>query len=181
MIAGVLEARRVGCLARPRCAVVYKGSGRNVCRGNFMRVAAPLRTLVVLCGVALSSCATQQVHEEDTQSWAGRPVADLEKHPVFLTMSVARTRTSDGTEIRNYLNGRAVTSCSGGGTVFRGVLNSTDYNNFTTCMQQVPTCNNLFYVKSGIVTQYVPIGIGGARCYTDERTRPGFSAPTDVN
>jgi hypothetical protein len=31
-------------------------------------------------------------------------VSILEKQPVFLTMPVVRTTTSDGTEIRNYVN-----------------------------------------------------------------------------
>ncbi len=132
-----------------------------------------------LLAAFVSGCVTRQVRDEDLQVWVGRPVADLERHPVFVTLTVVRTQTSDGTEIRNYLNGRLATSCSAGGTVFRGVINSASYNTFMNCMQQVPACNNLFYVKNGIVTQYTPIGTGGARCYTDERTRPGFAGPAD--
>jgi hypothetical protein len=37
-----------------------------------------------------------------------------------------------------------------------------------------PTCNNLFYIKDGRVLRYTPVGSGGARCFTDERMRPGF-------
>jgi hypothetical protein len=76
--------------------------------------------IVAVCAFALmvSSCAS--VHQEDLQSWAGRPVNDLDKHPIFLTMQVVRTRTADGTEIRNYVNGRNTASCSGGGSVFSG-------------------------------------------------------------
>jgi hypothetical protein len=51
-------------------------------------------SVVFTCGTILSSCLT--VRPEDTQSWIGRPVADLDKHPVFLTMALVRTRTSDG-------------------------------------------------------------------------------------
>jgi hypothetical protein len=29
------------------------------------------------------------------------------------------------------------------------------------------------------VTQYVPIGTGGAHCYTDDRVRPNFHGPTN--
>jgi hypothetical protein len=47
----------------------------------------------VLCGVLLvAACAT--VREEDTASWVGRPVSDLEKQPVFLTMPVVRTHAT---------------------------------------------------------------------------------------
>jgi hypothetical protein len=137
-----------------------------------------LSVVFAFCAV-LSSCLT--VRPEDTQSWIGRPVADLEKHPLFLTMALVRTRTSDGIEIRNYVNSRGVTSCSGGGAVFRDVLSSAEYSNFTNCMQNVLACNNLFYISNGVVTNYVPIGSGGAQCYSDERNRPGFSAPTNFN
>jgi hypothetical protein len=64
---------------------------------------------VVACvlALALASCAmTMRVHQEDMQSWVGVPVAELDMHPIFLTMHVVRTRTSDGTEIRNYVNAK---------------------------------------------------------------------------
>src|SRR5262249_28534179 len=132
---------------------------------NYITIAywSRLCALFTVC-TGLSACLT--VHQEDTQSWTGRPVVDLEKHPLFLTMTVVRTRTSDGVEIRNYVNSRALTICSGGGTVFRGELNSAEYSNFTNCMQNVAACNNLFYISKGVVTKYVPVGSGGARCYT---------------
>jgi hypothetical protein len=34
----------------------------------------------------------------------------LDAHPIFLTMQVVKSVTSDGTEIRNYINGRNVAS-----------------------------------------------------------------------
>jgi len=114
--------------------------------GRWLRLCA----LATFC-TSLSSCLT--VRSEDTPSWIGRPVADLEKHPLFLTMFPVRARASDGTEIRNYVNSRGVTTCSGGGSVFRDVLNSTEYSNFTSCMQNVLACNNLFYISNGVVTK----------------------------
>ncbi len=149
-------------------------------KSNFIPIGNRPRLCVLLAVcTGLSACLT--VRSEDTQSWAGRPVADLEKHPLFLTMTLVRTRTSDGVEIRNYVNSRATATCSGGGSVFRGELNSAEYSSFTNCMQNVAACNNIFYVSRGVVTKYVPVGSGGARCYTDERTRPDFSGPTDFN
>jgi hypothetical protein len=41
-------------------------------------------------------------------------------------------------------------------------------------------CNNIFYIKDGAVTQYSPIGTGGARCYTDETDRPGFVGAANI-
>src|SRR6516165_9052093 len=67
------------------------------------------------------------------QSWVGVPVAELDRHPIFLTMQVVRTRTSDGTEIRNFVNGRNVASCSGGGSAFAGYVDMTTYSQFTDC------------------------------------------------
>lgn len=134
--------------------------------------------IIPACALALvvASCVTApQVHQEDLQSWVGRPIDDLDKHPVFLTLQAVRTRTNDGTEIRNYLNGRNTVSCSGGGTVFAGYLDTASYNRFSSCMQSFPACNNIFYIKNGVVTQYSPIGTGGAQCYTNEKLRPGFT------
>ena len=138
--------------------------------------------IVAACALALmlASCATKTVHQEDLQSWVGRPVTDLDKHPIFLTMQVVRTRAADGTEIRNYINGRNTASCSGGGTVFAGYVDMATYNKFSTCMQTFSACNNIFYINNGVVTQYSPIGTAGARCYTDENTRPGFIGAANI-
>src|SRR6266849_899980 len=87
--------------------------------------------IVAVCALALTlaSCAT--VHQEDMQSWVGRRIDELDKHPIFLTMQVVRTRTADGTEIRNYINGRNTASCSGGGTVFAGYVDTATYTRFS--------------------------------------------------
>ena len=127
----------------------------------------------------LLGCAT--VHQEDLQAWQGAPVAALDTHPIFVTMPPVRTRTSEGVEIRNYVSGRAIASCSGGGsTLVHSSINLATYNRFMSCMQTFAACNNIFYIKGGYVQQYTPIGTGGGRCYTDERLRPGFSGTTNV-
>ena len=95
-------------------------------------------------------------------------------------MQVVRTRTADGTEIRNYVNGRNVASCSGGGTVFAGYVDMATYSRFSNCVQTFAACNNIFYINDGVVTQYTPIGTGGMRCYTDERLRPGFVGAANI-
>jgi hypothetical protein len=105
---------------------------------------------------------------------------DLDKHPIFLTMQSVRTQASDGTEIRNYINGGNVASCSGGGRVFAGTVDMATYSQFSSCMQRFSACNNIFCINSGIVSRYTPIRTGGARCYTDERARPGFSGATNI-
>jgi hypothetical protein len=133
---------------------------------------------MVLFASVAAACAT--VRQEDTEAWVGKPVAALEKHPVFLTMPVVRTRASDGTEIWNYVNGRNVGTCSGSGGIYTGLVDYASYTAFTACMSRVAACNNIFYIKNGIVERYTPIGSGGLRCYTDARLQPGFSGPTNI-
>jgi hypothetical protein len=126
---------------------------------------------------ALAACAT--VREEDTAAWQGKPVSMLEQHPVFLTMRLVKTKTSDGTEIWNYVNGRSVTSCSGDATASLNYLSQVQYSAFQSCMSNVAACNNIFYVKNAVVQRYVPVGTGGARCFTDKRAQPDFAGPTN--
>ena len=61
-----------------------------------MRVSAA----VVL--LALAGC----VSAEDTNAWRGRPVAELDRHPIFNAMHMTRRVTADGTEIRDYQNSK---------------------------------------------------------------------------
>jgi hypothetical protein len=100
-----------------------------------------------------------------------------------------RTITSDGTEIRNYVNGRNIGGCTGGGNIIGPAVGSntvgstvdqTRFSQFMTCMQGFAACNNIFYIKDGHVIRYTPIGTGGMSCYTDERLRPGFHGPTNI-
>lgn len=144
-----------------------------------------MRILVLAALLAVTACAT--VREEDQRAWVGQPVAALEKHPVFLTMRLVQTEASDGTEILNYVNARNMSSCSGflGGYGsaqgnYNSVTSFSAYNGFMGCMSTVAACNNIFYVKNGVVERYTPVGSGGARCMTDARLQPGFSGATNV-
>ena len=128
---------------------------------------------------AVGGCAS--VREADLLAWEGAPVAALDTHPVFLTMPVVKTIAADGTQIRNYVNGKNTASCSTGGTVFAGAINQASYNQFSDCMQSFAACNNIFYINNGVVTKYVPVGSGGIRCYTDETLRPGYRGPTNIH
>lgn len=132
----------------------------------------------MISALLLAGCAS--VQQADLDTWEGAPVAALETHPIFLTMPVVRTLASDGTEMRNYVNGRSVASCSGGGSVFAHSVSMATYDRFATCMQAFAACNNIFYIKGGIIQRYTPIGTGGARCHTDESARPGFRGPANI-
>lgn len=138
-----------------------------------MRIQALASSALLLC-----ACAT--VHQEDLDAWRGRPVSDLEKHPIFLTLPVVRTVASDGTEIRDYVNGRNVAECSGGGTMFSGQVQFATYSNFVNCMQTFAACHAIFYIKNGIIDHVSGVATGGMRCYTNESMRPGFSGVANI-
>ncbi|WP_271612430.1 hypothetical protein [Bradyrhizobium sp. CCBAU 21362] len=140
-----------------------------------------MKFTAVLLVLSLTGCMS--VRQEDVDAWAGRPVAELDVHPVFLTMKMVQTVTPEGIEIRNYVNSKDMVSCGGGGTVTPGfkppgysaVAAPASYSSSAMCTSSTPTCNNLFYIKGGVVQRFSPVGSGGARCFTDERMRPGFS------
>lgn len=125
----------------------------------------------------LTNCA--HVNQQDLASWVGQPVSALDVHPLFLTMRRVQTITPDGIEIRNYINASDAMSCSGMANVYGGSVSFSAYNQFMSCTSSSPTCNNIFYIKEGRVLRFTPVGSGGARCYTDERARPGFSGATN--
>ena len=144
--------------------------------------AVALATVVgPIAGCARAHQDEPHVRQEDLTAWEGQPVELLDKHLVFLTMRSVRTVTADGTEIRNYVNGAAVGACDGGGAVVQGgFVNSATYSQFSSCIARFAACNNIFYVKSGHVLRYAPIGTGGARCYTNEATNPNFSGAANI-
>lgn len=143
-----------------------------------MRGRTTFLAVVLLC----SACARPpppSVHEADLDAWVGHPVAELDKHPIFLTLTPVKTVAADGTEIRNYVNSQSASGCISKGAT-NGTLNSQAYTNFTQCMLTTRACNNIFYIKNGIVERYTPIGTGGASCFADERLRPNFSGSTNM-
>jgi hypothetical protein len=134
-------------------------------------------TILITC--ILSACVFGRVRQQDLDAWAGQPVVALEKHPIFLTMPVVKTRASDGTEIWNFVNGRNISSCSSSGTIYGRVVDSATYSHFSNCMQNIGACNNIFYIHNGVVERYTPVGSGGVRCMTNESLQPAFNGQTN--
>ena len=126
-----------------------------------------------------TACAFKTVRTEDLDAWSGQPVSALEIHPIFITMPVVKTQTSDGTEVWNYVNGRNASSCFSSGNLYGRTVDRATYSQFSNCMQNVAACNNIFYIKDSVVQRYTPVGSGGMRCYTDERLQPNFYGPTN--
>ena len=137
--------------------------------------------MVSLCITAILGCSTQQVRQQDLDAWTGMPVQALELHPIFITIPVIKTKTTGGTEIWNYVNGRNIGTCSGGGSLFSSTVNTAAYSKFKKCISNVAACNNIFYIKDGIVLQYVAVGSGGLKCMTMKELQPQFRRSTNVN
>jgi hypothetical protein len=119
----------------------------------------------LLVALACSSCAFMRtVRQEDLDAWRGQPVEKLDLHPLFSTMRLERHMTASGIEVRNYRNEGPSVLKGASETQYQRDTSSTD---FTGTVNQV-VCNNLFYVKDGVVQSYRPVG----RCYTDESLQP---------
>ena len=121
--------------------------------------------LAIFISLAVASCAT--VRKQDLDAWVGIPVEALDTHSFFITVPVYRSVTSSGIEIRNYANGKDVARCfsNASGSSTGKYVNA---NAFTTCSSNRIVCNNIFYIRDGVVLEYAPTG----RCYTDETVQP---------
>ena len=53
-------------------------------------------------------------------------------------------------------------------------------NNKITELQRFQACHSIFTIKDGVVQSVSAIGTGGARCYTNESMRPGFSGSVNI-
>ncbi|MFP3944197.1 MAG: hypothetical protein ACLFWF_09895 [Alphaproteobacteria bacterium] len=135
------------------------------------------KILVLLCAATVAAC--MGVRQEDLDSWRGVPVSVLDKHPIFITMHMTKTVAPDGTEIRNYRNKASSSQCFGHGSATVDDSGFIPYTLFNQCVSREGACNNIFYIKDGKVTSYVPVGSGGVKCYTDERVRPYYRGSTN--
>ncbi|MBN8190234.1 hypothetical protein JF540_26535 [Salipiger thiooxidans] len=105
-------------------------------------------------------------------AWTNQPVSKLDTHPLFSLMPVEVRQLPDGTTVRNYVNGVDMSRCKGGSYASSYSPNTLAVSGNATCFSSFAACNNTFYIKNGRVLRYLPVGSGGAYCYTDERTTP---------
>ncbi len=146
------------------------------------RVNIVRKAIAICITLVFGACSIfNGVRQEDLDAWVGQPVSTLEKHPFFLTRPVIRTRASDGTEIWNYVNGRNIEACSASGSLYGRLVDHATYSRHSHCMQSVAACNNIFYIKNGIVERYVPVGTGGLRCMTSEELKPNKTGPMNLH
>ena len=130
-----------------------------------MRINRVSLTLAAI--LLLSSCAGVAVRKQDLEAWVGVPVEALDTHSLFLTVPMVRTKTESGIEIRNYANGRNMSSCSGSGSTYVSGK-WIQGNAFSNCSSGWQGCNNIFYIRDGKVIEYAPTG----QCYTNESVQP---------
>ncbi len=121
-------------------------------------------TILLVVAFLMTACAT--VRKQDLDAWIGIPVEALDTHSVFLTMPVYKSTTSSGVEVRNYTNSEDVARCFSSAGGRNG--GKHDHSVFTTCSTSRIVCNNIFYIKDGVVLEYAPTG----NCYTDATVQP---------
>ena len=134
-----------------------------------MRAISITSALVLAMAAAVTGCTVRQ---QDLDAWVGQPVAALDTQPVFITMPMYKTVTDGGIEIRNYVNGANIAQCFGTGNAYAGSSSYVNYNQFQNCIATFSACNNIFYIKDGIVQEYAPTPSGRARCFTDQWVLP---------
>lgn len=122
-------------------------------------------TITIAVAMSFVACAT--VRKQDLDAWVGIPVEALDTHSLFITVPMYRSITSTGIEIRNYANGADVAQCFSNASGSRTGM-YVNANAFTTCSSIRIVCNNIFYIKDGVVVEYAPTG----RCYTNETVQP---------
>lgn len=152
-----------------------KLNGAHTWSGTSMKSIKVFKALPVLVVFILAGCSL--VRQADLNAWPGTPVVELEKHPVLRTMRLVKTRASDGTEIWNFVNSAKLARCS---SITDDYLDDDNYLGFINCVKREAACNNIFYVKNGIVERYTPVGSGGAICYTNQTLQPGYRGPVNI-
>lgn len=116
----------------------------------------------------ITACTTKStVQQQNLDSWTNVPVEVLDSHVFFKTVPMFRTKTDSGTEIRNYAYGFDFQECASKA----GATNIGDFmgeDAFIACSSSKIVCNNMFYIKEGIVLEYAPTG----RCDTGKKIQP---------
>ena len=133
--------------------------GVNLC---FLRLA-----LALIFPTATSCAVNPSVPQQVIDAWAGIPVNILDTHTFFKSAPMFRTKTENGTEIRNYAYGYDFQACaSKAGARHIGDFISED--TLIACSSSRIVCNNMFYIKEERVLEYAPTG----RCDSDQKIHP---------
>jgi len=124
---------------------------------------------IILASLLVGSCTTTSifVRQQDLDAWVNVPVEELDTHSFFITIPMTKTITQDGIEIRNYAN-------TGRGNFCSANLNQNTMGTNTsasgTCVNRTVGCNNIFYIKDGVVLEYMAQG----NCITNKSLQPEY-------
>jgi len=116
----------------------------------------------------LTACTTTHtVRQQDLDAWNGVSVEALDTHALFRKIPMFRSRTSSGTEIRNYAYGYNFEECFGNAGANK-IGDFVNGNDFIICSSSRIVCNNIFFIKEEKVLEYAPTG----RCDTSANIQP---------
>jgi len=137
-----------------------------------MTISKKIISLMALV-LFIHGCAGNMVRQQDLDSWVGVSVEELDTHSFFLTLPVSKTTTESGIEVRVYSNKQNLSSCFDTGN-FNGKKYSKNasFTSFQNCSSEIRGCDNIFYIKDGIVKEYKPVGTPKGICMTDESLQP---------
>ena len=137
-----------------------------------MKTSHKIISLITLA-LFINGCAKMTVRQEDLDSWVGVSVEELDTHSFFLTLPVSKTITESGIEIRVYSNKQNVSSCFDTGNIDgKAYSNDASFTAIQNCSSQIRGCDNIFYIKDGIVKEYKPVGTPRGICMTDASLQP---------
>jgi hypothetical protein len=134
-------------------------------------MASTLKLIILSSMICLfiSGCSIKSVRQQDLDSWKNVSVEELDRHSLFLTLPVVKTKTESGIEIRIYPNKMNLASCYSNINLNNNAfLNYSQFNMYQNCSSQLIGCDNIFYIKDKKIVEYKPVG----SCYTDDTVQP---------
>jgi hypothetical protein len=102
-------------------------------------------------------------------SWRGRPVADMETHPVFSMLKTDRQDASDGSTIYHHVrctDWEDTQQASQGLTPYGGGLNAQQTQQSSQRGQVC--CDRQFVARGGVIQEYRQVPMGGT-CTVEKR------------
>jgi hypothetical protein len=124
----------------------------------------------LIATIFLAACAS--VNQADLQAWKGVSVTELDTHPYFARLHVARNFKPEGLEVRTLTDSFGYSQCTGYGTstpVGPAVVGTSTVR----CNSRVVACDHVFFILNDRITEYNPVGA----CHTDESMRPRLIKP----
>jgi hypothetical protein len=146
-----------------------------------------MRTTMLVVVVLVAGCARlfpppQQTNgsTEDfiANSWRGRPLLEMESHPVFSMLKAEKQELSDGSTIYHHMRcldwQDTQRSGIGFGPGYEGGINAQQGTQ--TSQKGQVCCDRQFVVRAGVIQQYRQVPMGGD-CQAEFKYSAAGSAP----